>query len=164
MCKVPVPLLGMVDYLIGVTEAGFKTTQINAKTVKKYLQFGADKCKFMVVSKKNPEKYFIPALSMDSWELKHEENGDITEKYTGKETMKEEDSLMYLGHGISKKGGNMLNIIHKRNKLIGTEKQILKITKELGPYTFEGALIYIQSLIRTMVLKQCTIRSGVTCN
>ena len=46
----------------------------------------------------------------------------------------------------------MSNIIRRRNNSIGTEKQILKMIKGLGPYTFEGAFIYIQSLIRTSLL------------
>ena len=66
--------------------------------------------------------------------------------------MQEEDSLLYLGHVISKNGGNMSNIIRRRNNSISTEKQILKMIKGLGPYTFEGAFIYIQSLIRTSLL------------
>ena len=43
-------------------------------------------------------------------------------------------------------------INHKKNKAIGTEKNILKLIQNMGPYTFEGALIYIQSLIRTSIL------------
>ena len=66
--------------------------------------------------------------------------------------MEEKDNLTDLGHVISNKGGNMLNIIHKRNKAIGTEKLILRLIKNLGPYTFKGVLIYIQSLIRTSIL------------
>jgi hypothetical protein len=53
---------------------------------------------------------------------------------------------------IINKLGPMENINHKRNKCIGTEKQILKLIKSLGPYTFECALIYIQSLIRNSIL------------
>ena len=46
----------------------------------------------------------------------------------------------------------MENITHKSNRAIGTEKLILKLIQNMGPYTFEGALIYIQSLIRTSTL------------
>ena len=59
---------------------------------------------------------------------------------------------MYLGFMLSKNGDNMQNIIHKRNKCIGTEKKILRPVKHLGPYTFECGLIYIQSLIRNSIL------------
>ena len=106
----------------------------------------------MITSKRKLPSFLTPALSVDSWEMKHEDNGDISENFTGKQAMQEEDSLLYLGHVISKNGGNMSNIIGRRNNSIGTEKQILKIIKGLGPYTFEGAFIYIQSLIRTSLL------------
>ena len=156
MEEVSIPLLGMVDDLIGITNAGYKTNQLNAfvnvKAADKDLQFGIEKCKSMIVSKKNPYTFQIPALSVDSWEIKHEENGDIKETYTGKQNMKLEDSLMYLGHVVSKKGGNIQNILHKRNKAIGTERLIMKLIQNMGPYTFEGALIYIQTLIRNSIL------------
>ena len=45
---VPVGILGQIDDLIGVTEAGYKAQQMNSylnvKTADKYLQFGPDKC------------------------------------------------------------------------------------------------------------------------
>ena len=56
--------------------------------------------------------------------MKHEDNGDISENFIGKQAMQEEDSLLYLGHVISKNGGNMSNIICRRINSIGTEKQI----------------------------------------
>ena len=154
--EVPVPILGMVDDIIGVSEAGYKTQQlsafINVKTADKDLQFGVDKCKAMFVSKRKPYSFETPALCVDSWKLEHEENGDLKEHYTGKKTVKKENSLTYLGHVLSSKGGNMENIVSKSNKAIGTEKLILRLIKNLGPYTYKGALIYIQSLIRTSIL------------
>ena len=52
---------------------------------------------------------------------------------------------------LSQKGENMKNILHKRNRSIGTQKLI---PKHLGPYTyiFEAAMIYIKSLLRTSIL------------
>jgi hypothetical protein len=48
-------LLGVVDNLLGVTEAGFKAQQMNAliniKIAEKGLQFGVSKCKSMLVGK-----------------------------------------------------------------------------------------------------------------
>ena len=56
MGKVLIPILGMVDDLIGIAEAGYKThllnVFINVKTADKDFQFGAEKCKTMTVSKK----------------------------------------------------------------------------------------------------------------
>ena len=152
----PIPLLGQVDDLLGIAEAGFKSEQLNAfvnvKTSDKDLQFGSDKCKSMIVSKRQPYSYQTTALSVDSWAIKHEDNGHMKETYTGKEQMKQEDSLMYLGHVISQKGCNIQNILHKKNKAKGTERLILKLVQNLGPFTFEGAVIYIQTLIRNSIL------------
>ena len=50
---------------------------------------------------------------------------------------------MYLGHVFDQRGGNMKNILHKRNKALGTQKIIQKLIKKLGKFTFEGAVIYI---------------------
>ena len=61
MGKVAVPLLGQVDDLIGIVEAGFKSDQlnafVNAKTADKDLQFSHEKCKTMLVSKVKPKSY-----------------------------------------------------------------------------------------------------------
>ena len=76
----------------------------------------------------------------------------MKEEYIGKAEIKEEVTLMYLGFMLSKKGTNIENIKHKGNRSIGVQKQILKMIAHLGPYTFECALIYIQSLIRNSVL------------
>ena len=51
----PIGFLGLVDDIIGVTEAGMKAQKlnafINAKTAEKTLQFGPTKCKSMLVGK-----------------------------------------------------------------------------------------------------------------
>ena len=53
---VPIPLLGQVDDLLGVTEAGYKAKQLNSfvnvKTADKDLQFGPEKCKTMTFQRK----------------------------------------------------------------------------------------------------------------
>ena len=65
-----VSLLGLVDDLIGVTDAGFRAQQLNAvlnaRTADKQLQFGVTKCKTMLVSKK-PENVLNSQLSVDNW-------------------------------------------------------------------------------------------------
>ena len=71
--KVPVPLLGMVDDTIGVTEAGYKSDQFNAylnvKSADKNLQFGIDKCNTMVVSKSVVQSFLQPKLEVGTWNL-----------------------------------------------------------------------------------------------
>ena len=163
--EIPIPLLGQVDDLIGVAEAGVKTHQLNAfvnsKTANKDLQFGADKCKYMIVSKKKPESFHIPNIQVDQWEATHDKNGEVIDKFLGKSSMKEENSLMYLGHMLSKNGDNMPNIIHMRNKSIGTQRKIITLIEPMGPYRFEGAIIYIQSLLRNSILYASETMSNV---
>ena len=66
------PLLGMVDNIISISECSFKTCRLNAflkaKTAVKRVQFGPDKCHFMHVGKEHPEfkKY---KLLVDGWEM-----------------------------------------------------------------------------------------------
>ena len=91
--EVPIPLLGQVDDLIGVAEAGYKSSQLNAyvnvKTSDKDLQFGPEKCKVMVVSKVKPQLFQKPNLTVDAWKLQHEKNGDMKEEYERKVKMVE---------------------------------------------------------------------------
>ena len=53
--KVPVPILGMVDDILSISESGYKTCKLNAflyaKTALKRLQFGPDKCHVLYVGK-----------------------------------------------------------------------------------------------------------------
>ena len=106
----------------------------------------------MIISKMKPQNFQKSELLVDSWTLEHSENGEVKEEFVGKISMNKQDSLMYLGHVISKDDTNMPNIVHKRNKSIGTQKQILKLVKILGVYTFENAVIYMESLLRSSIL------------
>lgn len=76
----------------------------------------------------------------------------MKDEFVSKVPIDTEDSLLYLGHVISQKGDNINNIIHKRNKIIGTQKKIPKLVENMGCYTFEGAVIYMQSLLRSSIL------------
>ena len=53
----PIGFLGLVDDIVGITEAGFKAQELNAyiniKTAEKRLQFGVKKCKSMLIGKKS---------------------------------------------------------------------------------------------------------------
>ena len=84
--------------------------------------------------------------------MNHKPDGTFEEKFNGKVSMTEEKSLVYVGHVMSQDGRNLPNIIHKRNKTIGTQKQILKLVEPLGLYTFESAIVYIESLLRSSIL------------
>ena len=51
--KLPIGFLGMVDDIVGVSEAGVEAQKmnsfINLKTAEKSLRFGASKCKYMII-------------------------------------------------------------------------------------------------------------------
>ena len=66
----PVGMLGLVDDTIGVTEVGYKAQMMNAfmnvKTAEKCLQFGAKKCKSMLVGE-NLDNVINTTLCVDKW-------------------------------------------------------------------------------------------------
>ena len=53
--RIQVTMLGMVDDIAGISEAGYKAQQLNAiintKTAEKGLQFGVSKCKTLLIGK-----------------------------------------------------------------------------------------------------------------
>ena len=122
----------MVDDIIGVTLAGYNAAQMNSylnvKSADKYLQFGLDKCKAMVVGKRI-ESFHAPKLMVDTWETSHGEDGEFIEKFGGKKPMENVQHLTYLGMGISKDGRNMKTIIQRRNKQSGKKRKNYKSTK-----------------------------------
>ena len=67
-----VTMLGMVDDIVGVSEVGYKAQQldtiINTKTAEKGLQFGALKCKMMVIGKSS-EEIHKNHLEVDKWKI-----------------------------------------------------------------------------------------------
>ena len=152
---IPVPVLGQIDDVIGITLAGYKAAQLNSyihvMTANKYLQFGYDKCKAMLVGKKQ-EDCHVPRLSVDVWDTKNYENGNFSESFIGKKPMKNTDTMTYLGVEISADGKNMKTILQKRNKQIGKKRQITNVLKPLGIYTFECAVIFLNSLVRSSVM------------
>ena len=154
---VPVGILGQIDDLIGVTEAGYKAQQmnsyINVKTADKYLQFGPDKCKSMLVgSTRQKHDFHNPNLEVDTWNITHNKEGNINESFGGKTQMEEVQDMLYLGVVISCDGNNSKNINHKQNRALGTQKQIMSMVKGLGSYTAECGFIYLNSILRGSIL------------
>ena len=89
--NLPISMLGLVDDLIGVTEAGFKSQQMNVilnlKTAEKGLQFGVKKCKSMIVGK-NLKNVINNELLVDGWKetfIDNIETGetDLVDDYIG---------------------------------------------------------------------------------
>ena len=140
-----------MDHIFLLDKATQFNSYMNVKSSDKYLQFGYEKCKAMVVGK-NIESFHLPNLQVDTWRTHHSNEGDLIESFEGKKNMQVCEELTYLGVEISSDGRNMKTILRKRNKNIGKKKQIKSLIKPLGMYTFECAVIFLNSLVRSSVL------------
>ena len=161
----PVSLLGLVDDIIGVTDAGYRAQQMNAllnvKTANKRLQFGIDKCKSMLVCKK-PENVLNSHLLVDNWKVKHKDNeitgeSDLIETFEGLVTIDKTANQKYLGFTISCKGDNMVNISAMKNKSIWINRKIFSRLSSLNlqKYYFECAMIFLNVMLRSSILYAC---------
>ena len=121
--ELPISMLGLVDDLIGVTEAGYQAQQmnvfLNSKTAEKCLQFGATKCKTMLIGK-STENIINTKLFVDKWEVIYEESDTgeevLVETYVGQVPIEEVEEQRYLGFVLSSQGNNMVNINSMRIK------------------------------------------------
>ena len=167
----PVGFLGLVDDTVGITEAGFKASQlnsiINVKTAEKTLQFGPAKCQYMIVGK-NAEMIVQNNLQVDQWITEHKENkitgeDDLIESYGGKTDMKKTEEYTYLGFVISCKGNNLANIKMVKNKSIGVIRKICNKLKSLNlkQYYFECALILMNVMLRGTILYAADMYYGL---
>ena len=124
--KLSVSLLGLVDDMIGVTEAGFKTQQLNAilnvKTAEKQLQFSVKKCKSMLIGKNKEDAIYNP-LTVDKWKVQHTENqetgnSDLIETFEGRVAIEKTEKQKYLGFVLSSTGNNdekQVNMDYKKD-------------------------------------------------
>ena len=69
-----------------------------------------------------------------------------------KKVVEHVEDIIYLGVVVSSDGKNTKNIIHKRTRTFGTQKQIMHMVKESGKYTMECGIIYLNSLLRGSIL------------
>ena len=104
-----VSMLGLLDDIIGVTEAGYKALQLNAlinvKTADKGLQFGIKKCKTMLIGK-YVEYILNSELSVDKWSVTNKDITEVGEEqmietYDGQVTIGQTDEQKYLGFVLS---------------------------------------------------------------
>ena len=157
-----VSLLGMVDDLISVTEAGYQAQQMNAiiniKTAEKGLQFGVTKCKSMLVGK-DTENILHSDLKVDKWSVSHQTDSvtgeDIlTEKYEGPVAIEETTEQKYLGFVMSSKGDNMVNINFMKAKSKGIIRRIFSKLNALNlqKYYFECAMVFMKTMLRSSIL------------
>ena len=163
--ELPISLLGLVDDMIGVSDAGYRAQQLNAllnvKTAEKRLQFGVNKCKSMLVGK-DQEKVINTHLTVDEWKVEHEENkntgeSDLKEYYKGRVNIGKTDKQKYLGFVLSNKGDNMVNISEMKTKSIWIIRKIfLKLDSlHLKKYYFECGIIFLNVMLRSSVLYGC---------
>ena len=125
-------MLGMVDDVIGITEAGYQAKQMNTfmnmKTAEKTLQFGPKKCKIMQVGK--PSNYVLESdLHVDSWTTSYQDNVktgdlDLIETYDGPVVIEKTSSQKYLGFVLSDIGDNMVNIRNMESRSVGIIRHI----------------------------------------
>ena len=161
----PVGFLGLVDDIIGITEAGIAAQKMNAfiniKTAEKKLQFGPTKCKTMLVGKKL-ENVINTELMVDEWSVKYVENkrtgdADLVEKYCGPTEIEQTCEQKYLGFVLSDTGDNMANIRVLKKKSIGVVRSTLnKLNSlKLKSYYFECALTLMNVMVRGSILYAC---------
>ena len=158
----PISFLGLVDDVIGVTEAGFKAQQLNAilnvKTSEKCLQYGVTKCKSMLVGK-NSESIINTELLVDNWSedyVKNIETGEteLVEEYLGEVPIGQTKEYKYLGFVISSEGNNMTNINALKKKSIGVIRTIIQKLDalKLQKYYFECSIIFMNVMLRGSIL------------
>ena len=152
---IPIGVLGMIDDLVGVSESGVNAVKLNAfinvKTAEKKLQFGSNKCHTMTIAHKNARNVKSD-LFIDVWSENHDEKDHLIEKLEGKVKMQSVSEQKYLGFILSDDGSNMKNIFEKQKRANGIIREIQYLIKGLGKYTIEGALIYLNSLLRSSIL------------
>ena len=157
----PISMLGLVDDIVGVSEAGYRAQQLNVmtnvKSSEKGLQFGIKKCKYMIIG--NQENCIQSNLMIDSWKQEYVENVktrkyEMVERYEGEVMMEQTNEYKYLGFIISSKGDNMININAMKRKSIGIMKSIIfKLdSMNLRQYYFEVAMVYFNVILRGSIL------------
>ena len=129
---------------------------INSKTNQKKLQYGVEKCHKMHVGSKN---HLCPDLFIDSWEVKSVDALDtgvssLVDSFTGSSLVECSDYEKYLGDIICKDGSNTKNIESRIGKGAGIKNQIMDMLDDVcfGPYTFEVALVFRDSLLINSIL------------
>ena len=158
-------MLGLMDDIIGVTEAGFRAQQMNAlinvNSADKGLQFRPTKCKSMLIGKET-EYVLNSDLLVDSWIVKHELNletgeAELIENYGGPIPIEKVKEQKYLGFIISSSGNNMANINELKKKSIGVLQKIFNKLNSLTlqKYYFECGIIFMNVMLRSSLLYAC---------
>ena len=91
-------------------------------------------------------------LFIDHWSETHDKEGHLIEAFEAKVKMLQVPEQRYLGFIISEDGSNLKNIMSKQKRSFGIIRDIQYLLTGLGKYTFEGGMIYINSLLRSSIL------------
>ena len=159
--EIPINILGLVDDIVGVSEAGHKAQMmniiLNTKSAEKGLQFGTQKCKSMIIGRKN-ENVRNNTLYVDGWQeeyiLNENFETELKEQYIGQIAIEEVKSQKYLGFIISSDGNNLENIKALEKKSIGVIRTIItKLEKlKLRQYFYECSKIFMNVILRGSIL------------
>ena len=153
--QIQVTMLGMVDDMLGITEAGYRAHQLNAiintLSAEKGLQFGVSKCKTMLIGN-NFELEEKNKLSVDKWSVSHK-NEHFSESFDGKVFIEQTNEQKYLGFVLSSTGNNMANINQMKRKSIGIIRSIFSKLESLNlkQYFFECALVLMNAILRSSI-------------
>ena len=138
--ELEIDILGLVDDIIAVSEAGHKAQMINTilnlKSAEKGLQFGVNKCKAMIVGKSN-HNYLHSKIMVDKWEVNYTDNLNngnpvLEESFQGLVEIEKVKTQTYLGFVISSSGDNMAHIMSAKSKGTGVISKILSKLKSLN--------------------------------
>ena len=140
-----------MSLMASVSEPGYKATltntYINTHSANKMLPYNTSKCKKMIIG--NSSGVGInQSLEVDGWNISYDSDGVLCEEYIGYQEMCETAEQKYLGFIISCDAKNIKNIESKKGRVISITRQIIDMVKGLKEYTFQSAIIYIESLIR----------------
>ena len=94
---------------------------INSKTAEKRLQFGAAKCKTMLIGENHNNFVVNNSLSVDTWKVEYQHDDDedkLVETFGGQTNIENTDQQKYLGFFLSSKGDNMVHIKEMEKKSI----------------------------------------------
>ena len=100
---------------------------INSKTAEKRLQFGAAKCKTMLIGENHNNFVVNNSLSVDTWKVEYQHDDDedkLVETFGGQTNIENTDQQKYLGFFLSSKGDNMVHIKEMEKKSIWVSKRI----------------------------------------
>ena len=133
---------------------------LNLKTAEKCLQFGATKCKTMLIGK-STENIINTKLLVDKWEVIYEESDTgeevLVETYVGQVPIEEVEEQRYLGFVLSSQGNNMVNINSMKMKSKGIIRRIFSKLEhlKLQKYYAECAIIFLKVMLRSSILYGC---------